>query len=129
MTISTPTAVDAVFKTSVVPALNQLTGSLAGLASTVQTGSWTAALTDRGTVVEMNATTALQFIVPPNASVPFEVGTMIMICAMGTGPVAIVAGNGVTLRAASSLNLRAQYSTVAIRQRAINEWVCTGDFS
>lgn len=103
--------------------------TLAALPHTVQTGSYTAAITDRGTCVEMNSASGLNFTVPPNSSVAFPTDSKITICQMGAGQVTIVAGAGVTLRTPSSLTARAQYSTLQVRKRATDEWVVSGDMT
>lgn len=63
------------------------------------------------------------------ATTEFPVGTVISIYRMGTGSVTVLAGTGTTLRTASSATLRAQYSEATIRQRAIGEWVLSGDLT
>lgn len=98
-----------------------------GVYATVQTASYTAVLADAGTCVEMNVAGANDFTVPPNSSVAFAIGTTISILQYGAGQVTLVAGAGVTLRNSASLTTRAQYSTIAIRKRATNEWIVTGD--
>lgn len=92
-----------------------------------KTASYTLAAADAGTVVEMNVASANNLTVPPNATVAFPVGTIIEVCQIGAGATTIVAGAGVTVRTASSLVLRAQWSSAALRKRATNEWVLTGD--
>lgn len=107
-----------------------LADSLAGIAGSSQTTSYTAALTDRGTVVEMNAASAVNFTVPPNSSVAFDVGAVLEVCQYGAGQVTLVAGAAVTLRTPTgTLTTRAQYSSVTLRQRATNEWIVGGDLT
>lgn len=95
----------------------------------MQTASYTPVLADRGTCLEMSSTSPITFTIPPNSSVPFDVGTVIEICQVSTGQVTVAAGAGVTLRTPSSATTRAQWSTVSIRQRATNEWVVSGDLT
>jgi hypothetical protein len=103
--------------------------SLAGVVSVAQTANYTAALTDRGTCVEMNVAGANTFTVPPNASVAFDIGVVIEVRQVGTGQTTITAGAGVTLRTATSATTRVQWSTVSVQQRAANEWVLSGDLT
>lgn len=104
--------------------------SLSGIAATTQAVSYTLALTDAGTTVEITSASAVSITVPPNSSVAFDVGTVIELCQYGAGQVTIAPGSGVTLRTATgTLTTRAQYSTVSIRQRATDEWVVSGDLS
>lgn len=99
----------------------------APIASTTQAADYTLALVDSGSVVEATKATAQSVTVPPNASVPFPVGTILEVCQMGAGQVTIVPGAGVTLRTASSLLVRVQYASAFLRKRATNEWVVGGD--
>lgn len=102
-----------------------LTG-LAGLRTV--TSSTTAVLADAGKCVEVNSSSAQTFTVPPNSSVAFPVGTVVEVCRLGTGTVTVTPGSGVTIRnPLSTLALRAQYSSAALRKRATDEWVVSGD--
>lgn len=107
--------------------------SLAALvAGTPQTASYTPQLTDRGTCIEMNSTSGLNFTVPPNSgtgSVAFQVGTVLAVCQINTGTVTFVAGTGVTIDTPSSLTTRARWSTAMLRKRGTNEWVLSGDLT
>jgi len=137
MTIQTPNYLktslfqDGQAAGSIVPgSVRTLVDSLAGVSSAAQTSSYTAVLTDAGTVVEMNAAGALNFTVPPNSSVAYDIGAVIEVCQIGAGQVTLVAGAGVTLRTPTgTLTTRAQYSTVSIRKRGTDEWVVAGDLS
>lgn len=97
------------------------------IAHTTQTASYTAVLGDAGTIVEMNSAGALNFTVPPHSSVALAVDTILQVRQEGLGQTTLVPGAGVTLRAASSLTTRAQYSAVTLHQRATDEWVVGGD--
>lgn len=88
-----------------------------------QTDNYTLALTDAGNCVEINAATAKTVTVPTNASVAFEIGTVIDIYQMGAGGVTIVGDGGVTVRNEGALP--EQYSTGTLRKRDTNEWVLT----
>lgn len=93
----------------------------------LQTASYTAVLTDAGKVVEMNVATANNFTVPPNSSVAYPLNTIMQVRQVGVGQTTLVQGAGVTIHVPSSLTTRAQWSTVTLHQRAINEWVAGGD--
>jgi hypothetical protein len=101
----------------------------AAVPATTQASSYTLALADAGTVVESTSASAVNVTVPPNSSVAFPVGTVIELCQYGAGQITIVAGAGVTLRTASSLTTRVQYSGASLRKRATNEWVVGGDLT
>jgi hypothetical protein len=96
---------------------------------TTRTTAYTLALSDAGTVVEMNSATVVDVIVPPNSVVAFPNGSLVEICQIGVGQVRLVAGAGVVLRPPSPRGLatRAQYSTIRLRKRATNEWVPSDD--
>lgn len=99
----------------------------AALVANAQTASYTLVLADAGKVIEQNVAGASSVTVPPNSSVAFPVGTVVQVNQYGAGQVTIAPGAGVTLRQASSLTTRAQYSTVTLRKRATDEWVVGGD--
>lgn len=109
--------------------MRAIVDSLAGIATTSQTTSYTLVLADRGTMIEMNSGSSLNLTIPLNSSVTFDVGTTVGICQMGAGQVTVVATGGVTLRNPSSLTTRAQYSTISVRKRATDEWVVSGDLT
>lgn len=96
---------------------------------TTQTASYTLALADKGTVVEMNVASANNLTVPPNSSVPFPLGTITEVFQYGAGQTTIVAGGGVTIRTPIGLKLAGQYATASLRKRATDEWVLSGDIS
>jgi hypothetical protein len=99
------------------------------LPHSTQTASYTAALTDRGTCIEMNVASANNFTIPTNASVAFPIDATLTVCQYGAGQTTIVPASGVTIRTPSSLTTRVQYSTVFLRKRATNEWVISGDLT
>lgn len=92
-----------------------------------QTSDYTLALSDVSKAVEVTSASARDVTVPTNASVAFPIGTIINVVQMGAGKVTVVPAGGVTLRFASSLTTRAQYSMLSLRKRATDEWVVSGD--
>ena len=95
------------------------------LQSNEQTGSYTLVLTDDGKVIECNNSSAMTLTIPTNASVAFEVGTVINVYAMTTNAVTIAGDTGVTVRNAGII--ADQYVEVSLRKRATDEWVATGN--
>jgi hypothetical protein len=95
------------------------------LQSNEQTASYTLVLTDAGKIVECNNSSAMTLTVPTNASVAFEVGTVINVYAMTTNAVTIAGDTGVTVRNAGII--ADQYVEVSLRKRATDEWVATGN--
>ncbi len=113
---------------SIIPGdARDLYASAMGVQPNTQTASYTLVLTDAFLCIEMNVASANTLTVPPNSSVAFQVGTVIEWYQMGAGQITLTAGAGVTLRNASSLTSRAQYSSGAIRKRGTDEWVVMGD--
>jgi hypothetical protein len=99
------------------------------LAFNDQGGSYTLVLADARKDIEMNSSSAVNLTVPPFSAVPFAIGTIIEITQLGTGQVTVVPGSGVTLRAATGLKTRAQYSVLQLRMRNNDDWVVSGDMA
>jgi 3D (Asp-Asp-Asp) domain-containing protein len=94
------------------------------------TTSYTLILGDTGTVVEVNAASAVNVTVPPNSSVVFPVGAMVQLRQYGAGQITVVAGSGVTIRSRDGdLKLTGQYSEAVLTKRATNEWILSGDLT
>lgn len=94
------------------------------------TASGTAALTDRGCLVELNvAATANTLTIPTNASVAFDIGTVLGLRQIGTGVSSFATAGTPTLRTPSpaTLTCRAQYAMIFAHKRATDEWVIYGD--
>lgn len=89
--------------------------------------TYTLVLTDAGKVIECNNASAITLTVPTNASVAFPTGTVIEVYQQGAGQITVTAAGGVTLRAPGGAKTRVQYSTLALRKRAADEWVLAGD--
>ena len=109
-----------------------LAATLAPKSATVstKTSSYTLALTDALTLVQVNSSSNLTVTVPPNSSVAFPTGTQILVSRLGSGTVTIAAGSGVTLQAAGSeLALRVQYSVAGLLKTATNTWAVFGDLA
>lgn len=101
----------------------------ATVATSVKTANYTLTFADINTAVEMNVAGANVLTVPPNSTAPFPLGAVVTVTQYGAGQTTITPGAGVTLRSSSALTTRAQYSTVSLRQRALNEWVVAGDLT
>ena len=93
-------------------------------------GSYTVVLTDAWMCLEFdNSTFAVSLLIPTDASLTCQIGTVIEWCVIGTGilTIAAVTPGTTTVRNSSSNTARAQNSSGAIRKRAANDWVLTGD--
>jgi hypothetical protein len=87
----------------------------------------TVATADAGGVIECSNASAVTITVPTNASDAIPVDSVMYVHQYGAGQITISPAAGVTLRYASSLTTRAQYSTLMLRKRDTNEWVVNGD--
>lgn len=89
--------------------------------------SHTLDISDAGKIVEIDVAVANNVTVPPHSSVPFPIGTQIMISQYGAGQTSIVAGAGVTIRSAEgALKIGAQYAAGTLVKRGPNEWYLFG---
>ena len=100
---------------------------VAGLATSlqvenVQTSSYTCVLSDAGKVVVMNNTGSATITIPPNSSVPYPVGTVISICRINSGSVALTAGSGVTLTGNTASGEMGDTEQLFCRKRATDTW-------
>jgi hypothetical protein len=98
-------------------------GTVADQTINTRTASYTLALGDANNIVEMNVATANTLTVPPNSAVAFNIGARIDLSQYGAGQTTVVAGAGVTVRAAAGLRLNGQYAGATLRKRATDEWV------
>jgi hypothetical protein len=102
----------------------------AKISTVTKNASATLALTDAGKVVETNVGTANNLTVPLNSSVPFPIGTQILVIQVGAGQTTLVATGGVTLNSKSgNLKISGQWSAVTLIKRASDTWVAIGDLS
>jgi hypothetical protein len=91
-----------------------------------QSGGYTFALTDQGTMVRSTSSSAQTFTVPPNSSVAFPTGTIIMCCQGGSGQLTIAAGSGVTIETEAGLKINARHGVASLYKRTTNTWVAFG---
>lgn len=89
--------------------------------------SYTLTTADAGKAVQSTGSSAFTLTVPANASQAFAIGDMVLVAQIGTGQITLTAAGGVTLRTASSLTTRAQWSEISIRKIATDEWLVAGD--
>lgn len=101
------------------------------ITANTQTASYTLVLSDAGKLVEMNVATANTLTVPLNGTINFPVGTQVAWRQYGAGVTTITPFNGTVLvRSRGGLVASAGvYAEGMITQRAINEWVLTGDIA
>lgn len=100
------------------------------ITNNTQTGTtYTPVLADVGVAIEMSNASANTVTIPTNANVAFPIGTVLEIVQLGAGTTTIAAASGVTIRTSASMTTRVQYATVALRKRATDEWVLSGDLT
>jgi len=91
---------------------------------TEQTSSYTLQLTDKNSFIKMNASSAVTVTIPTNASVPFPLGTKIVIMKYGSGDVTIQGDTEVTLRDPNNQAIiTTQYDVRVIVKIGTDEWV------
>lgn len=81
-------------------------------------------------IVSMSNAAANVLTVPLHATVAFPTGTSIQIPQLGAGKTSVIgstAGSGVTLRTASSLSARTQYSSIILTYIGNDVWLVGGD--
>lgn len=92
--------------------------------------SYTLVLGDAYKLIEMEVSTANTLTIPTNASVPFPLGTQILVSQLGTGQTTITPAVGVTLRSSGGkTKTAAQYSMCTLIKRGTNEWYLSGDLT
>jgi len=91
--------------------------------------AYTFALSDGGTAVDFLSGSAVTVTVPASASVNFPVGTSLILRQYGSGQVTITPGStSVLLRSrGNALRTAGQYSEVVLTNRAVDEWIISGD--
>jgi hypothetical protein len=95
---------------------------------TAKTASYTLVLTDAAQVITMNVGSANNLTVPLNSSVPFPIGTQILIYQSGAGITTIVATSGVTIRSeGTKLKIQGQYGIAGLLKIGTDEWVAYGN--
>ena len=86
--------------------------------------AYTLQLSDAGNLVQMNNSSANTVTIPTNTSVPFPVGTRIIVQKYGTGDTTIQADTGVTLRDPNNqATITTQYDLRVLLKIGTDEWV------
>lgn len=89
------------------------------------------ALTDAGTMVEMNSASTRTFTIPPQSDVAWAADTRIDLSREGAGTVQILAGSGVTIHSAGGATpyISEQYAGAVLWRRGSNDWRIYGAVS
>jgi hypothetical protein len=110
--------------------LSQLPGLLAlQFALNFQTGlNYNSVITDSpNTLILMNNAAANTVTIPPNASVPYPLGALLLLSQYGAGASSFLGGAGVTLLLSSTAQCRARYSIICAVQVTTDNWIVAGD--
>lgn len=92
--------------------------------------SYTLVLGDAYELIEMEVSSANTLTIPTNSSVPFPLGTQILVSQLGTGQTTITPAVGVTIRSSGGkTKTAAQYSMCTLIKRGTNEWYLSGDLT
>lgn len=95
-----------------------------------QTSNYTLVLTDVDKLIELDSASAITLTVPPNSSVAFPIGAVILVTQYGAGSSSIVAGSGVTIRSEGGLlSISGQYAGASLIKRASDEWYLNGSLA
>ena len=85
-------------------------------------------LSDSNKMVDVASSSTVTIGVPVHSSVPFEIGTQILLVRSGSGAVGVTSYPGVTLSSAQGyLNLNYQYSAATLVKKETDTWYIFGD--
>jgi hypothetical protein len=96
---------------------------------TLTASSHTLEAIDLGSILETTGSSAVTVTIPPEASVPFEIGTLVNVTQVGAGIASVAAAApGVSLNGVNggSVALNGQWSGVALVKRGADAWVIQG---
>jgi len=94
-----------------------------------QTGTaYTLAIGDRGQPVTMDNASANTVTIPTNASVAFDVGSVVTVIQIGAGLTTVEGDTGVTVNGTSggSVDTQGQYSALSLVKVATDTWIALG---
>ena len=91
----------------------------------------TLALSDRNTIQECNRGTSQTITIPLNATVAYDVGTVIVFEQIGAGAVSVNGDTGVTVNGSSGggVTISAQYLSCYLRKIATDTWIAVGSLT
>ena len=85
-------------------------------------------LIDLGSILETTGASSVTVTIPDEATVSFEIGTLINVSQVGAGVATITAGAGVSLNGVTggSVALDSQWSGAALTKRGADAWIIQG---
>ncbi|MDR5653899.1 DUF2793 domain-containing protein [Ruixingdingia sedimenti] len=83
---------------------------------------------DLGSILETTGSSAVTVTIPPEASVPFEIGALVNVTQVGAGIATVTAAAGVSLNGVTggSVALDGQWSGASLVKRGADAWVIQG---
>ena len=116
--------------TSTPTALTDESIGLRSAALNTQDAVYTLVLSDSGKTIFHSSATAHAWTVPPNSSVAYPTGTVIVLVNVGSGAVTVTRGSGVALRIAGTSTDKdvalAQHGIATLLKTATNSWYVSG---
>jgi hypothetical protein len=101
-----------------------------GVPVNTQDATYTAVLGDSGRCILHTSASAHTWTIPPNASVAYPAGTVIVVANIGSGAVTIARGSGVALRIGGSATdgnkTLAQHGIASLLKLDTNSWYISG---
>jgi hypothetical protein len=95
---------------------------------TLTATSHTLEAADLGSIIETTGSSAVTVTIPPEATVPFEIGALINVTQVGAGVATVAAAAGVSLNGVpgGSVALDGQWSGAALVKRGADAWIIQG---
>ncbi|WP_164738212.1 DUF2793 domain-containing protein [Frigidibacter oleivorans] len=95
---------------------------------TLTATSHTLEAVDLGSILETTGSSAVTVTIPPEATVPFEIGSLINVTQVGAGIATVAAAAGVSLNGVvgGSVALDGQWSGAALVKRGADAWIIQG---
>ncbi|WP_189381970.1 DUF2793 domain-containing protein [Gemmobacter nanjingensis] len=83
---------------------------------------------DLGSIIETTGSSAVTVTIPPDATVPFEIGSLINVTQVGAGVATVTAAAGVSLNGVvgGSVALDGQWAGAALVKRGADAWIIQG---
>lgn len=99
-------------------------------APTLSANNYTLVAADRDKLVEVNnGATANTLTVPLNSSVPYPIGTQIVIVQTGSGQTTLTPAVGVTINGTPGLKISAQWGVATLIKRGTDTWLAYGNLA
>lgn len=92
-----------------------------------KTGDYTLGISDNQYIFRMNSSSAINLIVPNDATVDIPIGTTCVLSMNGTGTTSFVASSGVTITTPSTLTIAMRYGKASITKTGANQWEVEGN--